>query len=292
MIKAWSLTRRRIADRHGYATRRTQGPLLPCVDVVPHCPPPPRGRFVPPAQDHTESACPQAILVAQRVCAAAGALFFLCFLLSGSGGGLQSSRQEVSPAKRRLSSGDQHDSTWHLFSTTQRPATQSVRALSWEEARTWVRQRLEALVAADGDKGWQAVADPLAALQDRTTVESDTSMKRRRQLLGSYRVPGRELRQWWDRRRAARRRLLDGVTAAGSQGIDPDSLDVPADDADEGDDEGGAEGRATAKAPTALVVVPTANVWNTTAEMIRTLEMCRDRFELLVGVASGSTQCP
>ena len=224
----------------------------------------------------------------QRVCAGAMALFFLCFLLSGSGGGVQPRGGEASPAKRRLISGGQDDgSPWHLFGTPQRPAA-PVKTLSWEEARTWVRERLEAMAAADDERGWRAVADPLAAFQEQAPLGDDPGTRRRRQLLDSRRTPGRDVRQGWDSRRAARRRLLDEGTAAaaaaaaGDQGIDPDSLDVPADDPDEGDDESGAERATPAHRPTALVVVPTANVWNMTAAMIRTLELCRDRFELLV----------
>jgi len=232
----------------------------------------------------------QVITVVQRACGAGMALFFLCFLLSGSGGGVQPrGGREASPVKQRLISGGQDDgSPWHLFGgAQQRPAAPPAKTLSWEEARTWVRERLEALAAADSERGWRAVADPLAAFQDQQApLDGDPgSRRRRRQLLDSGRTPGRELRQGWDSRRAARRRTLadEGTAAAaGDQGIDPDSLDVPADDPDEGDEESGGERAAPAHRPTALVVVPTANVWNMTAAMIRTLELCRDRFELLV----------
>jgi len=229
----------------------------------------------------------QVITVLQRVCAAAMALFFLCFLLSGSGGGVQPrGGREASPVKRRLISGQDDGSPWHLFGgAPQRAAAPPAKTLSWEEARTWVRERLEALAAADGERGWRAVADPLAAFQDQQApLDGDPgSRRRRRRLLGSGRTPGRDVRQGWDSRRAARRRTLEeGTAAAGAQGIDPDSLDVPADDPDEGDEESGGERAAPAHRPTALVVVPTANVWNMTAAMIRTLELCRDRFELLV----------
>ena len=223
--------------------------------------------------------------MAQRLCAAAVGLFFLCFLLSGSGGGVQPKRREVPLIKRRLNSPAQEASAWHLFGTPQQPA-EPEKTLSWDEARTWVRKGLEAIAAADSEKGWQAVPDPLAALRtENSSLESEPRLRRRRQLLdSSHRGPGVGVRRWWDSRRAARRRLLDGSSAAvGAQGIDPDSLDVPADDpVEEGDEDGGGDGQAPQRAPTALVVVPTANVWNRTLSMIRSLEMCRDRFELLV----------
>ena len=245
---------------------------------------------MPSARTH-RVALAQVITVVQRVCGAAMALFFLCFLLSGSGGGVQPrGGREASPVKRRLISGGGQDdgSPWHLFGgAPQRPAAPPVKTLTWEEARTWVRERLEALAAADSERGWRGVADPLAAFREQQSpLDGDpASRRRRRQMLNSDRAPGRDVRQGWDSRRADRRRTLadEGTAAAaGDQGIDPDSLDVPADDPDEGDDESGTERAAPAHRPTALVVVPTANVWNMTAAMIRTLELCRDRFELLV----------
>ena len=227
------------------------------------------------------------IVTAQRVCGAAVALFFLCFLLSGSGGGLSPS-SDAAPGKRRLiSRGSEPNGSWQDFGSQQRPVP-PVKTLSWEEARVWVRQGLEALAVADGAQGWRVMADPLAALRDEAPADRADSSRRRRQLLSSSRTAGHGWPLRWRGRRTARKRQLGedamrGVVAA-SQGVDPDSLDVPADDADEGDEEGAADGRPRARAPTALVVVPTANVWNMTAAMISTLEMCRDRFELLVRI--------
>ena len=166
----------------------------------------------------------------QRVCAGAMALFFLCFLLSGSGGGVQprSSGPETWPAKRRLSSGGQDDgSPWHLFggAAPQRPAAPPAKTLSWEEAKTWVRERLEALAAADSERGWRAVADPLAAFEEQQApLDGDPGERRRRQLLDSRRTPGRDKRQGWDSRRAARRRVMldeGAAAAAGRPGYRP-----------------------------------------------------------------------
>jgi hypothetical protein len=205
------------------------------------------------------------------------ALFFLCFLLSGSGGGLNPSSSASPSRKRQISGALDPDGPWQFFSAQQRPVPPA-KTLSWDEARAWVRQGLEALALADGEQGWRAVADPLTALRDAAAADTADSSRRRRQLLDSYRISGWPLR-WGGPRAIRRRQLGEGA----GQGIDPDSLDVPADDAgDEVDEEGAADGRPPARAPTALVVVPTANVWNMTAAMISTLEMCRDRFELLV----------
>ena len=206
------------------------------------------------------------------------AVFFLCFLLSGSGGGSTPSSDASPGRKRQISGAVEPDGPWQFFSAQQRPVPPA-KTLSWEEARAWVRQGLDAVALADGEQGWRAVADPLAALRDATAAGTAESSRRRRQLLGRYSISADRWPLRWGGRRPVRRRQLE---EGAGQGIDPDSLDVPAEDADEADEDGAADGRPPAQAPTALVVVPTANVWNMTAAMISTLEMCRDRFELLV----------
>ena len=228
---------------------------------------------------------PQAIVTAQRVCGVAVALLFVCFLLSGSRGGVSNRDDAIFGTKRQKSAGSQPDSSWQFFTAQQqRPVEPApAKTLSWEEARAWVRQGLEALAAADGEQGWRAVADPLAALRDDASTDRTASSRRERLLLGSYRASEHGWPfQWGGGGRAVRRRQLGEGTKraaeAAAQGMDPDSLDVPADSVDED----GEDSAADARAPTALVVVPTANVWNRTAAMIGTLEMCRDRFELLV----------
>ena len=234
----------------------------------------------------TESPPSQAIVTAQRVCGVAVALFFLCFLLSGSGGGLTRNSSAAPGKRRQISGGSEQDGSWQFFGAQQRPAAPAKTLLGWEEARAWVRQGLELLASADEAQGWQAVADPLIALRDDAFSDEADSPRRRRQLLGSYRttVHGWLLR-WGGLHTGRRRRLGEGAAhGAGdvAQGVDPDSLDVPPEDADEAAEEAAADGLPHGRPPTALVVVPTANVWNMTAALISTLEMCRDRFELLV----------
>ena len=151
--------------------------------------------------------------------------------------------------------------------------------LDWKQARSWLRDRIETLAAADNQTGWHGAVEP-------TRPRPQAAGHVRRLLRSAH----------------ERRRLSDGGTdslaasAASaptaaqrpdhpmSQPADTSASAAPAAAAAGGNALGvdAAAGVAAPMLPTALLAVPTANVWNKTELMVASLAAVNDGFELLV----------
>ena len=174
---------------------------------------------------------------------------------------------------RALASGQ----FWQLASTFYKP-DDTAPEMDWEESRAWLRGQIEAIAAADNRTGWHGMADPPGVL--------GTLLARRRRLLSSRRR-GRGLTA-----DAAANSTGVASTAAGQQAEQQQQQQQQEEQqqqqqaseasADEPPDDAG----AMPTQQTALLAVPTANVWSKTELLIASLAAVKDKFELLVGVSA------
>ncbi len=161
---------------------------------------------------------------------------------------------------------------WQLAGNFHKP-DDTAPEMDWEESRAWLRGQIEAIAAADNRTGWHGTADPPGVL--------GTLFARRRQLLSGSRR-GRGLSAAAD---GAANSTGVALSAAANQ--QPKQQQQPQQKhqqaevagADEPPDDAG--GMRTQQ--TALLAVPTANVWAKTELLIASLAAVKDKFELLVG---------
>ena len=142
--------------------------------------------------------------------------------------------------------------------------------MDWRGARSWVQDQIETIASVDNQTGWHGSVDPH---RPRVVVNA------RRRLLQSRRGRVAEAKAVTGSGQAE---LAAGPTAAHAQQPEP-----PSSRRGNAAAGGRAPGAAAAAAraptqPTALLAVPTANVWNKTQLMLACLAMIKDKFELLV----------
>jgi hypothetical protein len=172
---------------------------------------------------------------------------------------------------------------WQLASSFRRPDDTAGPELDWDEARAWLRDQIEAIAAADNRTGWHGTADPPGPL---------AAVLARRRLLG--RLSGRSLSAEDAAEGAADSAATDAAAGGDEAAQQPEPSDTgTAEGAGAGlDAPDDADGAAAPTQQTALLAVPTANIWNKTELMIASLAAVKDKFELLVRVnAQNSATC-
>ena len=162
---------------------------------------------------------------------------------------------------------------WQLASSFRRPDDDAGPELDWEEARAWLRDQIEAIAAADNRTGWHGTADPPGPL---------AAILARRRLLG-----GRFARSLSADEEAAEGSAADSAAADAAGGSreaaqrpEPSDTGMAAEAGGDAPDDADAVAAPTQQ--TALLAVPTANIWNKTELMIASLAAIKDKFELLV----------
>jgi len=158
---------------------------------------------------------------------------------------------------------------WQLAGNFHKP-DDTAPEMDWEESRAWLRGQIEAIAAADNRTGWHGTADPPGVL--------GTLFARRRQLLSSLRR-GRGL----SAADGAANSTGVASSAAASQQPEQQQQQQQQQAAEASADEPPDDAGGTPTRQTALLAVPTANVWARTELLIASLAAVKDKFELLVG---------
>ena len=193
-------------------------------------------------------------------------LFYIKFSQRGAeaqGAGQQDTQLNAQSFQGRALAGGQ---LWQLTSGLRTPDDTAGPELTWEEARAWLRDQIEAIAAADNRTGWHGTADPPGPL---AAILARRNLLARRERRGLSAAEGETDSAAAD-------------TAAAEQAAQQDDLISEGEAAAGGDGPDDAGGVAAPTQQTALLAVPTANIWNKTQLMIASLAAVKDRFELLV----------
>ena len=209
---------------------------------------------------------------------------------------------EVVPAKRdvqlrpqsfqgrALASGQ----FWQLASNFYKP-DDTAPEMDWEESRAWLRGQIEAIAAADNRTGWHGTANPpgvLGTLFARRRRQLLSSRRRGRDLAAEYGaanstgVVASAATKW----QAAQKQQQQPQQQQQQQQQQPQPEQQPEQqqqqqpDGAAGADEPPDDAAGMPLQQTALLAVPTANVWAKTELLIASLAAVKDKFELLVGV--------
>ena len=164
---------------------------------------------------------------------------------------------------RALASGQ----FWQLAGNFHKP-DDTAPEMDWEESRAWLRGQIEAIAAVDNRTGWHGTADPPGVL--------GTLFARRRRLLSTLRR-GRGLTA-----DGAANSTGSAFVAAIQQPAQQQEQQQQQHAEEAGTDEPPDDAAGSPTQQTALLAVPTANVWAKTELLIASLAAVKDKFELLV----------
>ena len=168
--------------------------------------------------------------------------------------------------------------SWPAPSTS---PTTARRSWTGNESRAWLREQFEAIAAADNRTGWHGTADPPGAL--------GTILARRRQLLASWQRGRGLTADGAANGTGAASAVVTGQPATGQaaqqQQQQPQPEQQQEQQPESADTDQAPDDATAATAPlqqTALLAVPTANIWSKTELLIASLAAVKDKFELLV----------